>query len=150
MVVGACAAVSLSAAVGGVTYLAAHPAHTKAMAVGRWVQAHARPGDTQYVMYAQANAGYYTGLQSPYPYAWSLLVRAHPGAMPRLLHLLQSPRRPTWIVGWQRPNAWQLDPRHAIAHALHAHYRVVAHVHGRPIYHRTSSPAPARSPRSSP
>src|SRR5204862_467467 len=82
------------------------------------VRAHARPGDTQYVMYARANAGYYTGLPSPYPYAWSLLVRAYPGAMPRLLALLRSPRRPTWIVGWQAPSHWGLDPHHAIADAL--------------------------------
>jgi hypothetical protein len=98
-------------------------------------------------MYAKANAGYYAGLPSPYPYAWSLLVRAHPGAMPRLLHLLQSPRRPTWTVGWQTPDQWQLDPRHAIADALHAHYRVVARVKGHPIYHRTSSPPPLPQPR---
>ena len=80
------------------------------------------------------------GLPSPYPYAWSLLVRAHPGATARLRQLLESPRRPTWIVGWQRPSRWGLDPGGATARALHAHYRVVAHVHGHPIYHRTSSP----------
>jgi len=85
--------------------------------VANYVRTHARPGDTQYVMYAKANANYYTGLQSPYPYAWSLLVRAHPGAMPRLLHLLQSPRRPTWVIEWQRPDRWNLDPRHDIVRA---------------------------------
>ncbi|MEA2247564.1 MAG: hypothetical protein QOH46_2093, partial [Solirubrobacteraceae bacterium] len=62
------------------------------VAVGRYVRTHARPGDTQYVLWAKANAGYYTGLQSPYPYAWSLLVRAIPGAPARLQHLLNSPR----------------------------------------------------------
>ena len=109
--------------------------------VAGYVRAHARPGDTQYVMYAKASAAYYTGLQSPYPYAWSLLVRAHPGAMPRLLHLLQSSRRPTWVIEWQRPNRWNLDPSHAIERALHSNYRVVAHRHGHAIYHRISSPA---------
>jgi 4-amino-4-deoxy-L-arabinose transferase-like glycosyltransferase len=110
------------------------------VAVAGYVRAHARPRDTQYVMYARANVGYYTGLPSPYPYAWSLLVRAHPGATSRLRHLLESPQRPTWVVGWQPPNRWRLDPGGATARALHAHYRVVAHVHGHPIYHRTSSP----------
>jgi hypothetical protein len=108
--------------------------------VARYVRTHARPGDTQYVMYAKANAGYSTGLPSPYPYAWSLLVRAHPGAIPRLLELLRSPRRPTWIVGWQRPSHWGLDPQHAIRDALRAHYRVVAPVEGHPIYHRLPLP----------
>jgi hypothetical protein len=116
-------------------------ARSRVVDVASYVRTHARPGDTEYVMYAKANANYYTGLQSPYPYAWSLLVRAHPGAMPRLLHLLESRRGPTWVIGWQRPNRWNLDPSHAIARALHAHYRVVAHRHGRPIYHRISSPA---------
>jgi hypothetical protein len=91
-------------------------------------------------MYARANVGYYTGLPSPYPYAWSLMVRAVPGATGRLLALLDSPRRPTWIVGWQWPSAWHLDPHHAIKAALKQHYRVVAHAHGHPIYHRRSSP----------
>lgn len=143
------AAVAIIGTVGAVSPVRASRERSGVVDVGRYVRTHALPGDTQYVMYAKANAGYYTGLQSPYPYAWSLLVRAHPGATPRLLHLLQSPRRPTWIVGWQKPNRWQLDPRQAIAHALHAHYRVVAHVHGHPIYHRISSPAPTRPRRSS-
>jgi hypothetical protein len=120
--------------------------HAGVVAVAGYVHRHARPGDTQYVMYAKANADYYTGLQSPYPYAWSLLVRAHPGAMPRLLHLLRSPRRPTWIIAWQKPGRWHLDPRHQIADALRAHYRVVAHRHGHRIYHSTSSPAPRSTP----
>jgi 4-amino-4-deoxy-L-arabinose transferase-like glycosyltransferase len=143
----ALAAVAIIGTAGAVAPQRAIRQRSGVVDVGRYVRTHARPGDTQYVMYAKANAGYYTGLQSPYPYAWSLLIRAVPGAMPRLLHLLQSPRRPTWIVGWQPPSSWQLDPGHAIAHALNAHYRVVAHVDGHPIYHRiSSSPAPP-SPR---
>jgi 4-amino-4-deoxy-L-arabinose transferase-like glycosyltransferase len=147
VVVIAFAAVAIIGTVGAVAPMRASRQRSGIAAMARYVRTHARPGDTQYVMYARANVGYYTGLQSPYPYAWSLLVRAHPGAIPRLLHLLRSPQRPTWIVGWQKPNHWQLDPQHAIAHALHAHYRVVAHVHGHPIYHRTSSPAPPPHPR---
>jgi hypothetical protein len=89
-------------------------------------------------MYARANVGYYTGLPSPYPYAWSLMVRAVPGASPRLVRLLNSHRRPTWIIGWQRPNSWHLDPDGAIARALDRHYRLVARVDGHAIYHRRS------------
>jgi hypothetical protein len=136
VVVGACAAVSLSAAVGGVTYLAAHPAHTKAMAVGRWVQAHARPGDTQYVMYAQANAGYYTGLQSPYPYAWSLMDRAKPGAISQLRQLLGSAQRPTWLVEFQPPSQWGLDPGGRTKNLITRGYRVAATVRGHRIWER--------------
>ena len=133
-------ALAVIGTVGGVSQVRAGHLRHGVVAVGSYVRDHARPGDTQYVMYARANVGYYTGLPSPYPYAWSLLVRAHPGATARLRQLLESPRRPTWIVGWQPPNRWGLDPGGATARALHAHYRVVAHVHGHPIYHRTSSP----------
>jgi hypothetical protein len=142
-VVAALAAIAILGTVGAVGPARAIQQREGVVAVANFVRAHARPGDTQYVMYARANVGYYTGLPSPYPYAWSLLVRAHPGATTRLRRLLQSPQRPTWIVGWQRPDRWQLDPGGATAHALHTHYRVVARVHGHPIYHRTSSP---RSP----
>jgi 4-amino-4-deoxy-L-arabinose transferase-like glycosyltransferase len=110
------------------------------LGAARYVRTHAHPGDTQYVLYARANVGYYTGLPSPYPYAWSLLIRAHPGAVPRLRQLLASPERPTWIVGWQRPSGWGLDPGGSTTALLRSHYRVVTHVHGHPIYHRTSSP----------
>ena len=133
-------ALAVVGTVGGVGQVRAHQQRHGVVAVASYVRDHARPGDTQYVMYARANVGFYTGLPSPYPYAWSLLVRAHPGATTRLRRLLESPRRPTWIVGWQRPSRWGLDPGGATARVLHAHYRVVAHVHGHPIYHRTSSP----------
>ncbi|MGZ8648116.1 MAG: glycosyltransferase family 39 protein, partial [Solirubrobacteraceae bacterium] len=109
--VGACAAVSLFSAAGGIAHFARHPPHQRALAVARYVREHARPGDTQYVMYAQANVDDYTGLPSPYPYAWSLMVRAKPGAIPQLQRLLGSARRPTWLVEFQQPSRWGLDPR---------------------------------------
>ena len=140
LVAVALAALAVSGTVGGVGHARTLQQRHGVVAVASYVRDHAQPGDTQYVMYAKANVGYYTGLPSPYPYAWSLLVRAHPGATARLRQLLESPRRPTWIVGWQRPSRWGLDPGGATARALHAHYRVVARVHGHPIYHRTSSP----------
>jgi hypothetical protein len=140
VIAAALAAVAVVATVGGVAKARELQTRHAVVPVARYVREHARPGDTQYVLYARANVGYYTGLPSPYPYAWSLLVRAHPGAIAQLRRLLGSPRRPTWIVGWQRPSRWGLDPEGATARALHAHYRVVAHVHGHPVYHRTSSP----------
>lgn len=141
--VGAFVAVAIVVTVGGVSHVRAQPRSD--IAVARYVRTHAGPGDTQYVMYARANVAYYTGLPSPYPYAWSLLVRALPGATTRLAHLLDSPQRPTWVIGWQRPDQWQLDPHGAIARALHTRYRVVAHVRGHPIYHRTNPTPPAPS-----
>jgi hypothetical protein len=134
--VGACAVVSGVAAVGGIVYVAAHPPHREAMAVARYVRTHARPGDTQYVMYAQADVPYYIGLPSPYPYAWSLMVRAKPGAIPQLRRLLASAQRPTWLVRWQTAGHWGLDPGGRTKRLIARDYRLAATVRGYRIYER--------------
>jgi hypothetical protein len=134
----AIAAVAVAGTLAGVGPTQANPRQLEALGVARYVRTHARPGDTQWVMYARANLGYYTGLPSPYPYAWSLMVRSVPGATKRLIWLLNSPRRPTWVVGWQARTSWHLDPHGAIARALDRHYRLVARVSGHPIYLRRS------------
>jgi 4-amino-4-deoxy-L-arabinose transferase-like glycosyltransferase len=125
----------LGAAAGGVA-VTRHPPHEPAAAVGRWIGAHARPGDTQYVIYARADVAYYDRLPTPYPYAWSLMLRARPDAMPRLRALLRSSARPTWVVAWQPTNDWGLDPRHELARLVREDYRRVATVDGHAILHR--------------
>ena len=77
------------------------PFDRRELAVGHYIRDHARPGDTDYVMYARPNVVYYAGLRHPYPYLWSLMVRVRPGARAQLQRLLGSPRRPTWLVQWQ-------------------------------------------------
>ena len=131
----ACTAVSATVAVAGGIYVAIAPPHRAELAAARYVRAHARPGDTQYVMYARANVLDDAGLPSPYPYAWSLMVRARPGAVPRLRRLLASADRPTWIVGWQAPGHWGLDPDGRTARVLERGYRRTAVIAGHPIYH---------------
>ncbi len=119
------------------------PPHRTELRIAGYLRAHAQPGDTQYVMYARANIAFYSRLPSPYPYAWSLMVRALPGARARLHALLRSPRRPTWLVVWQDDDTWQLDRRARVDRAMHAGYRRVAIVGGKPIYHRTGRERPA-------
>jgi hypothetical protein len=128
--------VSISGAAGAIH----HPRHGTELAVARYLHRHARPGDTLYVMYARANLLYDAGLPTPYPYAWSLMVRALPDAPARLRHLLASPRRPTWIVGWQRPDRWGLDPHGSTRRLRWTWYRPVARVRGRVVYHVRSRP----------
>jgi hypothetical protein len=135
----AIAAAAAAVTIGGLSRPAVTQKQRTVLAVARYVRAHARPGDTQYVIYARANLGYYIGLPSPYPYAWSLMVRAVPGAPSRLARLLDSPRRPTWVVRWQYPHEWGLDPHRATARALHRHYRLADRVGGRAIYHERSA-----------
>jgi 4-amino-4-deoxy-L-arabinose transferase-like glycosyltransferase len=135
-VAGLAIAVSISGAAGAIH----HPRHGTELAVARYLHRHARPGDTLYVMYARANLLYDAGLPTPYPYAWSLMVRALPDAPARLRHLLASPRRPTWIVGWQRPDRWGLDPHGSTRRLRWTWYRPVARVRGRVVYHVRSRP----------
>jgi hypothetical protein len=135
-VAAAIGALAVTVTVGGIGPARASERQRAVVEVARFVRAHARPGDTQYVMYARANVDYYVGLPSPYPYAWSLMVRAVPGATTRLLTLLGSAQRPTWIVRWQSPNSWHLDPQGALAHTVDRHYRLVARIRGHAIYHR--------------
>jgi Dolichyl-phosphate-mannose-protein mannosyltransferase len=142
-VLGVAAAISCLAAMGGAVYVAAHPPHRPELGVARFVRTHARPGDTQYVMYARANVDYYAGLPSPYLYAWSLMVRAAPGARARLQRLLGSPARPTWVVEWQDDDRWNLDPGGRTDRLLARGYRLAAVVCGHPILLRDDRPAPS-------
>jgi hypothetical protein len=120
----------------GAVMVSLQPPRRTETAVAAYVREHARPDDTQYVLYARANVEFYAGLPSPYPYAWSLMVRARPGAVDGLRRLLASPRRPTWVVDWQPPSRWDLDPSGATARLLAAHYRRVATMGGHPVLHR--------------
>ncbi|MBX5469426.1 MAG: hypothetical protein IRZ21_05955 [Thermoleophilaceae bacterium] len=105
----------------------------RAVTVGHYVRARALPGQSDYVLYARADVLYYSGLPDPYPYNWSLMVRAIPHAQPRLNALLASRRRPTWIVKWTSARSLGIDRRGTTARLLAAHYRQVATVCGHAI-----------------
>ena len=141
----ACVAVVLAAGAsfGAVDYLADHRPHAVERAVGRYIHAHARPGDTQYVLYARANVLYYGALPTPFPYDWSLMMRVQTDARPALYRLLASRRRPTWLVPWQNDDAWRLDRGAAVDTLLRRGYRVAATVAGHEILHRVDA-APHR------
>ena len=119
---------------------------TQAVSLGRYVSDRAEPGQTAYVMYARVNSLFYTGLPSPYPYHWSLMMRTIPGAVPQLRALLASPRRPVWIISQDGPKGYGLDRSGATARLVRAHYRVVAHVCGQPILLERGKPARAAPP----
>jgi hypothetical protein len=101
--------------------------------IGRYVHYRAKPGQTAYVLYARVNALYYTGLPSPFPYHWSLMMRGVPHATRTLRALLASGRRPTWIIDQDGSSGYGLDPRGATARLLTLHYRPAGRVCGRTI-----------------
>jgi hypothetical protein len=140
------AAVALIAARGGAERVVRDPPNRAELAVAHYVRAHARPGDTQYVMYARANLAYYTGLPQPYPYLWFLMVIAKPGARAQLQRLLGSSRRPTWLVQWQDDDVARLDPGGSTDRLLARGYRRVAVICGHPILVRNDRPSPSRVP----
>jgi hypothetical protein len=107
------------------------------VAVAEYLRDHAKPGETDYVMYARPNVVYYAGLRHPYPYLWSLMVRAKPGAREQLVRHLSSSSRPTWVVGWHEVDGWELDEDGRMSAALGRGYRLAATVCGYGIYVRT-------------
>jgi hypothetical protein len=101
--------------------------------LGHYIRARSLPGETVYVMYSKPNALYYSGLRVPYPYNWSLMVRAVPGARDLLRRVLASAERPTWIVRANGPNTFALDSSGATQRLLRRHYRRVATVCRTPL-----------------
>ena len=142
-VLGVVGALALTNANEGKDYLDRQTPWRREHAVGRYIRDHARTGDTQYVMYARANVVYYARVRHPYPYLWSLIIRVRPGARAQLLRLLESNRRPTWLVPWHAPGSWELDPDGRVARAIQRGYRQTAVVCGIQIYVRNDRPAPS-------
>lgn len=146
-IVSALAAIAVVQAVGFLALLQFEPFEEGSLRTAAAVRTMAQPDDTLYVLYARANVLHYSGLRSPYPYNWSLMVRARPGARQQLLQLLRSPRRPDWIVAWQSPRSWGLDgDARVVSRTLAFRYRRVTTVCGRPIYQRNDTRVVGRPP----
>ena len=94
----------------------------------------ARPGDTVVVTFGQANIVRESGLDSPYPYLWSLPVRTLDPGLTELAAVLDGPDRPTFLVDWSRlDRTWGVDPT-TVRPILDEHYERVARVCGRSIW----------------
>jgi 4-amino-4-deoxy-L-arabinose transferase-like glycosyltransferase len=102
--------------------------------IGHYIRARALPNQTAYALYARVNALYYTGLPNPYPYNWSLMMRAAPGARDRLRRLLDSPGRPTWVLKVGSISAYGLDRDGTTKRLFALHYRRVDTVCGVPVF----------------
>jgi hypothetical protein len=114
---------------------AVHTYRSHPYLVGRWLAAAARRGDTVVVPYTHADVIEASGLSSPYPYSWSLPLRTLDPGLTLLTHTLAQPgSAPTWVVRWDGPHTWGLDPHNHLTHALEAHYRQVAVVCGHPVW----------------
>jgi len=70
------------------------------------LRAVARPGDTLVVFGGRADLQLESGMPSPYPYLWSLPMRALDPDLTRLRALVDGPDAPTWIVAWWSFDTW--------------------------------------------
>jgi uncharacterized membrane protein (UPF0136 family) len=115
--------------------VAVHTYRSHAYQVGRWVASSAQRTDTLVVPFTHANVIGISGLASPYPYSWSLPVRTLDPALTLLTRTLERSRgAPTWVVRWDVPHSWGLDPHDHVSHALESHYREVAVVCGHSVW----------------
>ncbi|MGN6251595.1 MAG: hypothetical protein ACTHNS_07265 [Marmoricola sp.] len=114
--------------------------------VADWLRASSRPGDSVAVPFTHANVIGMSGLEPRYPYSWSLPVRTLDPRLDLLVSTLEGERAPTWVVRWDAPHIWRLDPHDRVQKALRGHYRRVASVCGHRIWlHDGVSRVPARS-----
>ena len=118
-------AASVTAVVSPVAAVQAAQGSSEAYTTGRWVAAAAHPTDTIVVPFTHANVIDASGLTPGYPYAWSLPVRTLDPQLTLLTGTLASGSAPTWVVRWDHPHAWGLDPADRVDAALRAHYRPV-------------------------
>jgi len=107
---------------------------SEAYTTGRWVAASAQPGDTLVVPFTHANVIDAARLKPGYPYAWSLPARTLDPNLTLLTSTLTGPAAPTWVVRWDDPHTWGLDPGDRVDAALHTHYRSVADVCGHTVW----------------
>ncbi|MGA8995257.1 MAG: hypothetical protein WB441_13220 [Nocardioidaceae bacterium] len=129
-------AVATTAVVSPVAAVEAAHASSAAYTTGRWVGDAAAPTDTITVPFTHANVISASGLRPGYPYAWSLPVRTLDPQLSLLTRTLAAPGGPTWVVRWDQPQAWGLDPAARVGAALRTHYRAVGDVCGHTVWLR--------------
>ena len=128
------AAVLVTVTVSPVSAVQSAVAPSEAYVIGQWVGTSARPTDTITVLFTHANVINASGLEPGYPYAWSLPARTLDPHLTLLLHTLDGSRAPTWVVRWDEPDSWGLDPHNSVTRSLRAHYREVATVCDRAVW----------------
>ncbi len=139
--------VAVTAAASPMVAIAAASTPSAAYTTGRWVASSAHRGDSLVVPYTHANVVGASGLEPAYPYSWSLPVRTLDPHLSLLTRTLDGPDAPTWVVRWDDPHSWGLDPRSRVDAALSRHYRPVATVCGHAVWlHDGARRRPAPQP----
>ena len=107
-----------------------HEVHT-----GEAVAAAAERGDTLVVFGGRADLQDASGLGSPYPYLWSLPMRARDPGYDDLRAVLTGPDAPTWLVEWAGFGSWRADGAAELERVVEERYAVNGVTcNGHPVY----------------
>lgn len=102
---------------------------------GEAIAGSAQPGDTLVVFGGRADLQRVSGLDSPYPYLWSLPMRTRDPEYADLTALLGSTEAPTWLVEWVDLDAWADAGVPELRRAIDEHYvEAGTTCNGKPIY----------------
>jgi hypothetical protein len=140
------ALVALSGLVAGIVVMF-HPTPTPGSVIGDAIGASARPGDTIVSAFGDPNILLASGMQSPYPYLWSLPARVRDPDLDLLGRVVAGPSAPTWFVLRDSRTRARLT-RFGVLRELDQRYRPFGSVCGRQIYllRGVERPEPVQAP----
>lgn len=98
--------------------------------IGSWVGDSAVRGDTMVVAYGNPQVVEAADLSVPYPYLWSLQMRALDPEQRRLERLLAGPSAPTWFVVLNGVDSWDVDDDGRVRALLEERYEPAATICG--------------------
>lgn len=110
---------------------------------GQAVGEAALPDDTILVLYGVPEIVRASGLDSPYPYLWSLPIRTLDPELALMRATVAGPDAPEWIVQRGGLNAWGLDRHDRLRDLLNRRYDVVGEVCDSRIWRVKDQPRPA-------
>ncbi len=93
----------------GYTHVSGRSAAPLATYRGEAVREAAHPGDTILVLYGAPETVRASGLDSPYPYLWSLPIRTLDPKLGQMLATMRGPDAPVWVVQRGSLDPWGLD-----------------------------------------
>jgi hypothetical protein len=109
------------------------PPRARAEAIADWLAISSLPGDSVVTGYGYPQVFWRSGLEAPYPYSWSLQVRAMDPDLELLTTLANSSQAPIWLVEIGDFDWWGLD-NDGFRAAREVHYRRVAELCGLDVY----------------
>jgi hypothetical protein len=111
------------------------PVRAPGAGVGAVVRHMAEHGDTILSMYGDPTIMRASGLESPYPYLWTLPMQVRDPRLAQVDALLSGPDAPTWVVLADQVQVWGLDVTH-LKQTFAKHYVPVRRACGMGIYLR--------------